>query len=89
MRFALGGRQAALGLLLAAPELQHAGRLFDDQPPLLGTGVEDGVDLALADDHVLLAADTGVREQLLDVEQPARHAVDRVLAVAVAEQRPA
>ena len=42
-----------------------------------------------ADDHVLLAADAGVGEQLLDVEQPARHAVDRVLAVAGAEQRAA
>ena len=47
-----------------------------------GAGVEDGVDLALGDDHVLLAADAGVGQQLLDVEQPARHAVDGVLAVA-------
>ena len=41
---------------------------------VLGAGVEHGVDLALADDDVLLAADAGVGEQLLDVEQPARHA---------------
>jgi hypothetical protein len=34
---------------------------------------------------VHLAADTGVREQLLDVEQPARVAVDLVLALAGAE----
>ena len=84
---ALGGRQAALGLLLAAAVLQDAGGLLDDQPALLGPGVEHGVDLALADDHVLLAADAGVGQQLLDVEQPARHAVDGVLAVAGAEQR--
>ena len=57
------------------------------EPALLGPGVEHGVDLALADDHVLLAADAGVGQQLLDVEQPARHAVDGVLAVAGAEQR--
>ena len=49
---------------------------------LLGPGVEHRVDLALADDHVLLAADAGVGQQFLDVEQPAGHAVDRVLAVA-------
>ena len=53
-----------------------------------GVGVQDGVELALADDDVHLAADAGVREQLLDVEQPARRAVDRVLGAAVAEHRP-
>ncbi len=40
--------------------LQHAGGLLDDRAPLLGPGVEHGVDLALADDHVLLATDAGV-----------------------------
>ena len=59
------------------------------EPALLGAGVEHGVDLALADDHVLLAPDPGVGEQLLDVEEAARHVVDRVLAVAAAEQRAA
>ena len=84
---ALGGGEAALGLLLALAVLQDPGGLLDDQAALLGPGVEHGVDLALADDHVLLAADARVGEQLLDVEQPARHAVDGVLAVAGAEQR--
>ncbi len=58
-------------------------------PAVLGPGVEHGVDLALRHDHVLLAADAGVGQQLLHVEQAARHAVDRVLAVAGAEQRAA
>ena len=84
---ALGGGQAALGLLLALAVLQDAGGLFEDQPAVLGAGVEHRVDLALADDHVLLAADARVGQQLLDVEQPAGHAVDGVLAVARAEQR--
>ena len=44
----LGGGQPALGLLLAPPELEDAGRLLDDQPAVLGPGVEHGVDLALA-----------------------------------------
>ena len=85
----LGGVEPALGLLLALAELEDAGGLLDDRPALLGAGVEDGVDLALADDDVLLAADAGVRQQLLDVEQAARHVVDGVLAVAAAEQRAA
>ena len=83
----LGGGQAALAPLLAPAVLEHAGRLFDDRPPVLGAGVEHRVDLALADDHVLLATHAAVAQQLLDVEQPAGHAVDGVLAVAAAEQR--
>ena len=75
-------RQPALGPLAAAPVLQHAGRLLDDGPPVLGPRVQHGVQLALADDHVLLAAHAGVAEQLLNVEQPARRPVDGVLAVA-------
>ena len=85
-RLRLGGLQPALGLLLALAELEDAGRLLDDRPPVLGPGVEDGVDLPLADDDVLLAADAGVGEQLLDVEQAAGHAVDGVLALARPEQ---
>ena len=56
----LGGVEAALGLLLAAAVLEHAGGLLDDRPAVLGAGVEHRVDLALADDDVLLAADAGV-----------------------------
>ena len=84
---ALGGGQPALGPLLALAVLEDAGRLLDDEAPLLGPGVEHGVDLALADDDVLLAADAGVAEQVLHVEQAAGHAVDGVLALARAEQR--
>ena len=80
--------QAALGPLPSPAVLEDPGRLFDDGPAVLGAGVEHGVQLALADDHVLLAADARVREQVLDVEQPAGGAVDGVLAVARAEQRP-
>ena len=68
----LGGVEAALGVLLALAVLQDAGRFLDDRAAVLGAGVEHGVDLALADDHVLLAADAGVAEQLLHVEQAAR-----------------
>ena len=83
----LRGVEAALRLLLALAVLEHAGGLFDDRPAVLRASVEHGVDLALADDHVLLAADAGVGQQLLHVQQPAWHAVDGVLAVTGAEQR--
>ena len=82
-----GGGQTAFGPLATPAVLEHSRRLFDDGPPVLGPGVEHGVELALADDHVLLAAHAGVAQQLLDVEQSARRAVDGVLAVARTEQR--
>ena len=67
----LGGVEPTLGLLLALAVLEDARGLLDDAAPVFGPGVEHGVDLTLADDHVLLAADAGVAEQLLDVEQAA------------------
>ena len=82
----LGGIESSLGALLAAPELQHSGSLFDDRPAFFGSGIQHRIDLALAHDHVLLPTDAGVAEQLLHVEKPAGDAVDRVLAVAGAEQ---
>ena len=86
-QIAFGGLQAALRLLLALAVLEYARGLFDDQPPLFGPRVEHRVDLALADDHVLLPADAAVGQELLDVEQTTRRAVDGVLAVPRAEQR--
>ena len=82
-----GGVEAALRLLFALAVLEDAGGLLDDRPALFRASVEYGVDLALADDDVLLAADPGIGQQLLDIEQAARHVVDGVFAVAAAEQR--
>ena len=48
--------------------------------PVLRAGLQDGVELALPDDDVQLAADAAVAHQLLDVDQPALVAVDGVLA---------
>ena len=64
--------ELAQRLLLALAVLEDAGGLLDEAAALLGRGVQDGVELALPDDHVHLAADAGVGEQLLDVEQAAR-----------------
>ena len=82
---AVGRLELAERLLLALAVLEDAGRLLDEAAPVLGSGVQDRVELALPDDHVHLAADAGVAEQLLHVEQPARVAVDGVLRAAVAE----
>ena len=82
---ALGGVELAERLLLALAVLEDAGGLLDEAAPVLGGRVQDRVELALADDHVHLAADAGVGQQLLDVEQPARVAVDGVLGAAAAE----
>lgn len=68
--------------------LEDAGGLLDEGAAAHGVGVQDGVELALADDDVHLAADAGVGEEFLDVEQPAGVAVDLVLAAAVAEHDP-
>lgn len=83
----LGGEEPPLAALLALAVGEDAGRLLDDEASVLGTGVEDGVDLALGHDHVLLATDARRAEQILDVEEPAGDVVDGVLAVPGAEER--
>ena len=75
-------------LLLALAVLEDAGGLLDEGAAAHRVGVQYGVELALADDDVHLAADAGVGQQLLDVEEPAGVAVDLVLAAAVAEHDP-
>ena len=85
---ALGRFEPALGLLPPLAELQDPGRFLDDRPPFLGPRVEHRVELTLPDDDVLLATDARVGEQLLDVEQAARRAVDHVLRVTGPEERP-
>ena len=82
----LHGLELAERLLLALAVLEDARGLFDEAAPLLGRGPQHRVELALADDHVHLAAQARVGQQVLDVEQPAPLAVDRVLRPAVAEQ---
>ena len=85
---AFGGFEAALGSLLALAVLEDPRRLLDDEAAVLGPGVQHRVQLSLGDDDVLLAADTGVGEQLLHVEQAARRPVDGVFAVTGTEQGP-
>lgn len=75
-------------LLLALAVLEDARRLLDERAAAHRVGVQDGVELALTDDDVHLAADAGVGQQFLDVEETAGVTVDLVLAAAVAEHDP-
>ncbi len=88
VEIALHPGQLALGLLLASPVFEDARGLLDERAPLLGLGLQDLGELALADDHVHLAADAGVRQQLLDVHEPCPVAVDLVLARTVSVHAP-
>ena len=73
--------------LLAAAVLEDTGGLLDEAAALLRGGAQHGVELPLPDDDVHLAAQPGVGEQLLHVEEPAGGAVDGVLAAPAAEHR--
>ena len=84
----LHGLHLAQRALLALAVLQDTGGLLDEATPLLGRGAQDRIELPLTDDDVHLAADAGVGQQLLDVQQAAGRAVDGVLGAAVAEHRP-
>src|SRR5688572_25130534 len=85
---AVGRLEFPQRLLLALAMLEDAGSLLDEAPALFRRGAQDRVQLALPNDHVHLAPDAGVAEQLLDVEQAARRAIDGVLRAAIAEHRP-
>ena len=77
--------QLAAGLLLAAAVLDHARRLLDHVAALLRGGVQDRIQLTLADEHVHLLTQTRLREQVLNVGKARRGAVNLVLAAAGAE----
>ena len=71
---------------LAAPMLEDARGLFDETAAFLGGGGQDRVKLALADDHVHLAAHTRVRQELLNIQETHGRTVDGVLRAAPAKQ---
>src|SRR3954452_5154049 len=61
---ALRRLESPFGLLAPFAVLEDAGGLLDDRATVLRARVQDRVELALADDDVLLPADPAVREQL-------------------------
>ncbi len=80
-----GVRQLAQRTFLALAVLEDARSLFDERAVAAGIGPQNRVQPPLPDDHVHLLPEPGVAQQLLDVEQTAGRAVDRVFGTPVAE----
>ncbi len=78
----IGTGELTLGLLLAVAEAGNAGGLFKDLAAVGRFDGQDLVDLALTDDGITLAAQTGVHEQLVHVLQTDTAAVDVVFTFA-------
>ena len=68
--------QSSQGLTLLGAELRDPGRLLEDEPPLLLTGLEQDIDLALLENRVRGASHPRVHDQLFDVLQTALLSVD-------------
>ncbi len=68
--------------------LEHTRGFLDEGAAVLRPRLQDLVELALPDDHMHLATDARVAQQLLDIHQAATAAVDFVFAGAVAEHPP-
>ena len=84
----LGRVQPAQRLLLALAVLEYACGLFDEPAAILGSRLEDRVELALPDHDVHLPPDARIAQQVLHIEQPARLPVDRVLRTAGTKHGP-
>ena len=74
--------QATLGAVLAVAVEPDAGRLFEQRSPLVGPVGEEKVDHLGFDDHAGVAAEAGAAEQILDVPEPDRSAVQEIVALA-------
>ena len=71
--------ELAQGLLFAATVLQDSRGLLDEATTPLGARMQHRVELPLADDHMHFAAEAGVAQQFLHVEQATSTPIDRVL----------
>ena len=68
--------------LLAALVLGDAGGFLDEGTALLGAALQNGIELALADDGMRILAQARIVQDVLNVHQAARTRVDEVLAFA-------
>ena len=64
----VGPLQTPLTAFLPAAMLQNPRRLLDHGAVFLGRSIENLADLVLANDHMLMCANTGVGEEVLNVE---------------------
>ncbi len=82
-------RELAFRPFLPTAVLRDPGSLLDVLAALFGAGEEDLFQLTLAHDGMERSADPGLRQELLDVQQPHDLAVDPVLALSATEDRAA
>ena len=68
--------------LLAALVLGNAGSLLDKGAALLGTALQNGIELALADNGMRILTQARIVQNVLDIHQAARTRVDEVFALA-------
>ena len=76
--------QSPQGFDLAELEAADAGGLLENHPPIPRRRLQEHVDLALLDHAIGLAAHARSREQVADVAEPGRGAVQQVFALAAA-----
>ena len=69
-------------LLLPVAVAGDAGGLLDEGAALLGAALQNGVELALADDGMRILAQARIVQDVLNVHQAARTRIDEVLALA-------
>jgi len=84
----LGVFQLAQRLFLLGLKPGNARRLLEDHPPILRFAGEDLRDVALRHDAIAGAPHAGAHEQLLDIPQPARRPINKILAATVTEDPP-
>ena len=77
--------QLAKRFLFLALEFCDARGLLEDNPAVFRFAGKNLCDVALREDAVARPPDTRAHEQLLDVFEPARRAVEKIFAVAIAE----
>ena len=80
------GFKATLGFFLALAVLKNSCSFFDDGATVFCTRSKNCINLALADDDVLLTTNTGIGQEFLNIEQTTLNTIDGVLGVTVTEE---
>ena len=78
----------ALGFLFTPAMLQNARGLFNETPSVVGGGVQNTIELTLANNDVHFTAETAIAQQLLNIEQSNGFFVDGVFTGTIAKQGP-
>ena len=80
--------QSPLGAVLPVAVEPDPRRLLEERPALVGAVGEEEVDHLRLDHHAGVAAEPGAAQQVLDVAEPDRRAVEQVVALARAREPP-